>query len=105
MEMVFRWTQIEADFQRHYSIKDPGIITWRRFMLLLVNLPVDDSSFYAPFYNAAQEGTTYKSDIGNEPNKGWWKEELDKRRGRNKPRQRIGLEQFVKESRNQGTKK
>jgi len=74
-------------------------------MLLLVNLPVDDSSFYAPFYNAAQDGTSYKSDAGNEPNKGWWKEELDKRRGRNKPRQQIGLEQFLKESRNQGTKK
>lgn len=105
MEMVYRWAQIEADFQRHYSIEDAGIISWRRFMVLLVNLPVDASSFYAPFYNAAQEGTTYKSESGSEPPKGWVKAELDRIKGRRRPRKQVSLDEFVKESRGQGTKK
>jgi hypothetical protein len=100
--MIYRWSQIEADFQRHYSIEDPGIITWRRFMVLIVNLPVDDSVFYAPFFNAAQEGTTYKSEVGTEPPKGWVKKELDRIRGRNRPRKQVSLDQFVKESKGQG---
>ena len=71
-------------------------------MLLLVNLPVDSSSFYAPFLNAAQEGTTYKTEGGSQPPKGWYKRELDRLRGRNRPREQVSLDQFVKESKGQG---
>ena len=102
MEIIYRWAQVEADFQRHYLVEDPGILTWRRFMLLLVNLPVDSSSFYAPFLNAAQEGTTYKTEGGSQPPKGWDKRELDRLRGRNRPREQVSLDQFVKESKGQG---
>ena len=71
-------------------------------MLLLVNLPVDSSTFYAPFYAAAQEGTSYKTEGGSEPPKGWAKRELDRIRGRNRPREQVSVEQFVKESKGQG---
>ena len=102
MEIIYRWAKVEADFQRHYLVEDPGILTWRRFMLLLVNIPVDSSSFYAPFLNAAQEGTTYKTEGGSQPPKGWYKRELDRLRGRNRPREQVSLDQFVKESKGQG---
>jgi len=71
-------------------------------MLLLVNLPVDSSSFYAPFLNAAQEGTKYKSESGLTPPKGWYKAELDRIKGRNRPRKQLSIDQFVKESKGQG---
>lgn len=71
-------------------------------MLLLVNLPVDSSSFYAPFLNAAQEGTTYKSESGLTPPKGWYRAELDRIKGRNRPRKQVSIDQFVKESKGQG---
>ena len=74
-------------------------------MLLLVNLPVDSSSFYAPFLNAAQEGNTYKSEQGLEPPKGWYKSELDRIKGRKRPRQQVSMDQFVKESKGQGKKR
>nr|BAR34227.1 hypothetical protein [uncultured Mediterranean phage uvMED] len=71
-------------------------------MVLLVNLPVDESVFYAPFFSAAQEGTSYKSKEGTEPPKGWVKKELDRIKGRNRPRKQLSVEQFVKESKRQG---
>tara|TARA_B100000029_G_scaffold515172_1_gene620946 strand:+ start:964 stop:1176 length:213 start_codon:yes stop_codon:yes gene_type:complete len=67
-------------------------------MLLLKYLPLDKSSFYAPMYNAAVEGEEYISESqSGKPPKGWWKKELDRRRGRNRPRDTISIEQFMKE--------
>lgn len=75
-------------------------------MILVTNLPLDQSSFYAPHYAAYMDNETYEgAQSSNKPQKGWWKKELDKRRGRNRPRQQISIEQFVKESKNQGTRK
>lgn len=106
MDIIYRWSQIEADFQRHYLIEEPASITWRRFMLLLVNLPVDSSSFYAPYYNAASEGEEYVSEYSNQAPKGWAKKELDRLRGRgNRPRNTVGLDQFLGEVKGQGTNK
>jgi hypothetical protein len=33
----------------------------------------------------------------NEPEKGWWKKELDRRQGRRRPRDTMSLEQFMGE--------
>lgn len=75
-------------------------------MVLLTNIPLDISVFYAPYYKAMQDGEDYVSEHSNTPPKGWWKKELDRRRGRgNKPRTQVSAEQFVKESRRQGTKR
>lgn len=77
-------------------------------MILVTNLPLDKSNFYAPHYAAYMDGQTYEganTESANNPPKGWWKKELDKRRGRNRPRQQVSLEKFVKESKNQGTRK
>jgi len=64
-------------------------------MILLTNLPVDSSNFYAPHYNALMEGETYTHEDSSKPQKGWWKKELDRRRGRNRPRQQVTLEEFM----------
>ena len=106
MDIIYRWAQLEADFQRHYRIKEPANLSWRRFMNLLTNLPIDVSVFYAPYYKAVMDGEEYVSEHSNKPPKGWAKKEMDRIRGRgNRPRQTVSVEQFVAESRNQGTKK
>lgn len=75
-------------------------------MTLVINLPLDVSVFYAPYYKALMDGEEYVPEHSNKPPKGWAKKELDRIRGRgNRPRQRVSLDQFVKESRNQGTKR
>lgn len=70
-------------------------------MTLLSYLPVDKSSFYLPQYNAIVNGEKYEPDYqevnSQEPPKGWWKKELDRRRGRNKPRDTISLDEFMKD--------
>lgn len=68
-------------------------------MNLLSYLPVDKSSFYLPQYNAIVNGEEYTPDYetgGQTPPKGWWKKELDRRRGRSRPRDTISLDEFVK---------
>lgn len=77
-------------------------LSWRKFMVYLTYLPVDKSAFYLPIYNSIVEGEDYNPDYGDDskspnPPKGWWKKELDRRRGRNRPRDTISLEQFMKE--------
>lgn len=72
-------------------------------MILLTNLPIDTSNFYAPHYSAYVDGETYQGaeeniDKSNNPPKGWWKKELDKKRGRNRPRQTVSLDQFVNDA-------
>ena len=75
-------------------------------MILIVNLPIDKSNCYAPHYGAYMDGETYQGADNNlNPPKHWWKKDLDKARGRNRPRQRVSIDQFVKESKDQGTKK
>ena len=69
-------------------------------MILLTYLPVDKSSFYAPMYSATMEGDEYIPDYetnSTKPPKGWWKKELDRKRGRNRPRDTMSLEQFMGE--------
>jgi hypothetical protein len=72
-------------------------------MILLTNLPIDTSNFYAPHYSSYVEGETYQGaeenivDVNNPP-KGWWKKELDKKRGRNRPRQTVSLDEFVSDA-------
>ena len=68
-------------------------------MILLTYLPVDKSSFYAPMYSAIMEGDEYIPDYetnSTKPPKCWWKKELDRKRGRNRPRDTISLDEFVK---------
>lgn len=69
-------------------------------MTLLSYLPVDKSSFYLPQYNAIVNGEEYSpeyNDASPTPPKGWWKKELDRKRGRNKPRDTISLDEFMKD--------
>lgn len=69
-------------------------------MTLLSYLPVDKSSFYLPQYNAIVNGEEYSpeyNDTSPTPPKGWWKKELDRKRGRNKPRDTISLDEFMKD--------
>jgi len=75
-------------------------LSWRIFMTYLTYLPVDKSAFFAPVYNALMKGEEYSpeyNDNSSKPPKGWWKKELDRRRGRNRPRDTMSLEQFMKE--------
>jgi hypothetical protein len=65
-------------------------------MVYLSYLPVDKSQFYQPIYNAAVNGEEYITPEDTpQPQKGWWKKELDRRRGRNRPRTTMSLEQFM----------
>lgn len=65
-------------------------------MVYLSYLPVDKSQFYQPIYNAAVNGEEYTTpEDTSQPQKGWWKKELDRRRGRNRPRTTMSLEQFT----------
>lgn len=102
-EIFIRWGAIEADFARFYGIYNPLELDWRRFMVYLNNLPFDKSGFFAPLYNAVLNDEEYSppSSVDSSPNppKGWWKKELDRRRGRNRPRDTISLNQFMKEVR------
>lgn len=69
-------------------------------MVLLTYLPIDKSAFYGPMYSAIlndEEYTPEYSDTSNEPPKNWWKKELDRIRGRNRPRDTIGLDEFMKD--------
>jgi len=68
-------------------------------MLLLNGLPLDKSIFFAPIYQAILNDEDYKpqSSSSTEPEKGWWKKELDRRRGRSRPRTTMNVEQFMDE--------
>ena len=69
-------------------------------MVLLAYLPVDKSSFYGPMYSAFMNEEEYipeYSDNSKEPPKGWWKKELDRIRGRNRPRDTMSLDDFMKD--------
>ena len=51
-------------------------------------------------YSAIMEGDEYIPDYetnSTKPPKGWWKKELDRKRGRNRPRDTMSLEQFMGE--------
>jgi len=67
-------------------------------MILLVNLPIDSSNFYAPHYSAFMDGETYEGveEVNSKnPPKGWWKKELDRQRGRNRPRETVSIDEFM----------
>jgi hypothetical protein len=70
-------------------------------MILLTNLPVDSSNFYAPHYNALMNDETYEHEDSTKPQRGWWKKELDRIRGRgNRPREQVSVEDFVSDATN-----
>lgn len=50
---------------------------WHKFYRLLSTMPIDSSLFY-------QANTDPEQEVSDEPPKGWWKEEFDRRRGRNR---------------------
>ena len=92
------WGPILSDFKRFYNIDEPLSLSWRRFMIYLSYLPVDKSSFFAPQYSAILNEEEYVSpNDTDEPEKGWWKKELDRRQGRRRPRDTMSLEQFMGE--------
>ena len=71
-------------------------LEWRKFYRLLGTMPLEQSLFFAPQYLAIQEG----GDTNNpdEPPEGWWKEELDKRRGRsNKERVATSIDSMIQD--------
>tara|TARA_R100000231_G_C5299295_1_gene157080 strand:+ start:539 stop:787 length:249 start_codon:yes stop_codon:yes gene_type:complete len=77
---------------------NPLNISWRKFMLLLNGLPIDKSIFFAPIYQAIVNDEEYIPETStSQPQKGWWKKELDRRRGRNRPRTTMGIDQFMNE--------
>ena len=50
-------------------------------MLLLNGLPIDKSIFFAPIYQAIVNDEEYIPETStSQPQKGWWKKELDRRR-------------------------
>ena len=49
-----RWSAVEADFRRFFSI-DPLSISWRLFRNLLFGLVSEESSFYAPYMKELYE--------------------------------------------------
>lgn len=59
-------------------------------------MPIDQSLFFAPQYQAVMEGGDPSQP--NEPPKDWWKEELDRRRGRsNKQRVPTTIDTMIKD--------
>jgi hypothetical protein len=55
---------------------------------LLGTIPIDQSLFFADAYKAIVDGDDPTEALSKDPPKNWYKEELDKRRGRSK-RQRV----------------
>lgn len=43
-----RWSAVESDFQRFFSLQ-PLELSWRRFKNLIFSLVSQESSFYAPY--------------------------------------------------------
>ena len=64
MDVVTHWGAIEADFQRFYNISHPHQEEYKRFLRLLVNMPVEESSFMKIMSNEqldiAEDGTIIK---------------------------------------------
>tara|TARA_B100001996_G_C18666377_1_gene595034 strand:- start:1226 stop:1552 length:327 start_codon:yes stop_codon:yes gene_type:complete len=98
-EILFRWGAVEADFLRHYRIKNVFRIGWKRFLRLLSNLPFEDSAFFLPLLIAAREGTEFVSEEQKQNNpKSWYKQQRDKIKGRsNKERNQVSMEQFMQQ--------
>ena len=101
MDIIIHWGAIEADFQRFYNIKQPHQEEYKRFLRLLVNMPMEESTFMKIMSNEQldvdEEGKIIPKDIKDTKR---LKHMLRNKHGRNnKPRERVTLDEFMKDVR------
>ena len=92
---------VESDFVRTYNIINPLDIEWRKFYRLLSTIPIDASLFYNQFIEYGEDGTIQQK--SDEPERGWWKKEFDRMRGRG-DRQRVAtsIDEMIQDQKNIG---
>jgi len=101
MDVLIHWGAIEADFQRFYNISHPHKEEYKRFLRLLVNMPMEESTFMKIMSNEQldvdEEGKIVPKNIKDTQR---LKHMLRNKHGRDtKPRQRVTLDEFMKDTR------
>lgn len=99
MDIIIHWGAVEADFQRFYNIKQPHQEEYKRFLRLLVNMPMEESTFMKIMSNEQldvdEEGKIIPKNIKDTKR---LKHMLRNKHGRNnKPRERVTLDEFMKD--------
>jgi len=97
MDVITHWGAIEADFQRFYNISNPHQEEYKRFLRLLVYMPIEESSFMKVMSNeqldVLEDGTIIKKQ-----NSDSYKAKMALRKQHNrdrKPREKISLDEFL----------
>lgn len=86
---------VESDFNRNYNIYEPLDMEWRKFYRLFGTMPLDTSLFFQKFANDDPEKVNEDT---SEPPKGWYKEELDRIKGRsNRQRRATSIDEMMKD--------
>ena len=85
---------MESDFLRFYNLHEPLEVEWRKFYRLLGKMPLEQSNFFRP---AMEDLSNGKEAEGDDPPPGWYKEELDRRMGRNRNRVPTSVDQLLED--------
>ena len=76
---------------------------WRKFWRLLATIPIDQSLFFGPQYNAIVNGEDPEDAMSDDPPKNWYKEELDKRRNRSgRQRMATSIDEMIQDQKRIG---